>query len=62
MLTLGFVTIDGRPRVQCGTAHLTAFVGVVSVDSFGFGVNAVDPLHDAGSLQVCRGLPLGSEQ
>ena len=56
VVTLGFVTIGGTKFLRCGTVHLTAFVGSVSLSGIHFEANAVNLVGDAGELKVCLGV------
>ena len=46
------VTADGKRYLQCGATHLTAFVGLFVKSGVPIGVNTVNLVSDAGTLQV----------
>ena len=52
VVTLGFATIANRTYLHCASAHLTAFIGAVSVEGLSVDVNAIDPVNDVGTLTV----------
>ena len=46
------VTADGKRYLQCGATHLTAFMGLFVKSGVPIGVNTVNLVPDAGTLQV----------
>ena len=46
------VTADGKRYLQCGATHLTAFMGLFVKSGVPIGVNTVNLVTDAGTLQV----------
>ena len=52
MITVGFVTVESTPYLQCASVHLTAFLGSFSTSGLDFSVNEVDPIGDAGNILV----------
>ena len=49
---IGFAVVNGTSYLQCGSTHLTAFLGADLTIRPTFEVNVVDPVGDAGSLTV----------
>ncbi len=53
MTTIGFALhSNGKRYLQCASAHLTAFVGLVVDAGMPVGANIVNPVTDAGTLTV----------
>ena len=52
VVVLGSASSAGKSYVQCGSAHLTAFISTAVVSGMTIDVNEISPVSDAGLLVV----------